>query len=79
MKLMEGIVQILGSELHFSTSFHLQTDGQNERLNALLECYLRQFMEVGQRDWAKLLDVAKFSYNLQKSEATNKSSFELIT
>lgn len=27
----------LGSELHFSASFHLQTDGQAERVNALLE------------------------------------------
>ncbi|RVW25255.1 Transposon Tf2-2 polyprotein [Vitis vinifera] len=30
-----------------------------------------------QKDWAKLLDIAQFSYNLQRSEATNKSPFEL--
>ncbi|CAN6710507.1 unnamed protein product [Malus baccata var. baccata] len=28
-------------------------------------------------DWAKLLDVAQFSYNLQRSESTGKSPFEL--
>ncbi|RVW72184.1 Transposon Ty3-I Gag-Pol polyprotein [Vitis vinifera] len=32
-----------------------------------------------QKDWAKLLDIAQFSYNLQRSEATNKSPFELAT
>ena len=34
-------------------------------------------MSATQKDWAKLLDVTQFSYNLQRSEATNKSLFEL--
>ena len=46
-------------------------------MNALLELYLRHFVNANQKDWAKLLDIAQFSYNLQRSEATNKSPFEL--
>ena len=46
-------------------------------MNALLELYLRHFMSVNQKDWAKLLDVAQISYNLQRSETTNKSPFKL--
>ena len=69
----------MGSELHFSTSFHPQTDGQTERINALLECYLWHYVIANQKDWAKLLDTAQFSYNLQRSEATGKSPFELAT
>ncbi|KAE8690692.1 cytochrome P450 78A7-like [Hibiscus syriacus] len=65
--------------LNFSTSFHPQTDGHTERVNALLECYLRHFVSANQRDWAKLLDVAQFSYNLYRSEATGRSPFELAT
>lgn len=68
----------MGSALYFSTSFHPQTDGQTERVNALLELYLRHFVSVNQRDWVKLLDIAQFSYNLQRSEATNRSPFEMI-
>ena len=68
----------MGTKLHFSTSFHPQTDGQTERVNALLEQYLRHFVSANQIDWAKLLDVAQFSYNLQMSEATEKSPFEII-
>jgi hypothetical protein len=73
------LFKLLGSDLHFSTSFHPQTDGQTERVNALLELYLRHFVSANQQDWAKLLDVAQFSYNLQKSESTNHSPFELAT
>lgn len=36
-------------------------------------------MSANQKDWAKLLDVARFSYNLQKSEFTRHSPFELAT
>ena len=72
------LFKLMGTELHFSASFHPQTDGQTERVNALLELYLRHFVNANQTDWAKLLDVAQFSYNLQRSEATERSPFELI-
>ncbi|KAG8376912.1 hypothetical protein BUALT_Bualt09G0113500 [Buddleja alternifolia] len=37
------------------------------------------FVSANQHEWARLLDVAQFSYNLQRSEATGKSPFELAT
>lgn len=73
------LFKIMGSDLHFSTRIHPQIDGQTERANALLELYSRHFVSANQRDWAKLHDVAQFSYNLQRSESTNKSPFELAT
>ncbi|KAK3030029.1 hypothetical protein RJ639_038128 [Escallonia herrerae] len=76
-KFWTELFKLLGSELHFSTSFHPQTDGQTERVNALLECYLRHFVSANQTDWVRLLDVAQFSYNLMRSEATNQSPFEI--
>ena len=35
-------------------------------------------MSANQFDWAKLIDVAQFSYNLQRSKSTNKSLFEIV-
>ena len=73
------LFKLMGSELNFSTSFHPQSDGQTERVNSLLELYLRHYVCANQRDWATLLDVAQFSYNLQKNESTGQSAFELAT
>lgn len=67
------VFKILGSELLFSTSLHLQTDGQTERVNALLEEYLRHFVSANQKDWVHHLDVAQFCYNLQRSESSHHS------
>ncbi|CAL2264204.1 unnamed protein product [Prunus armeniaca] len=78
-KLWTELFRLLGSQLNFSTSFHPQTDGQTERVNTLLELYLRHYVSANQRDWAKLLDVAQFSYNLQRSESTGSSPFKLAT
>ena len=38
------LFKLLGSELKFSTTNHPQTDGQLERINALLEEYLRHYV-----------------------------------
>ena len=78
-KFWTELFKLLGTELNFSTSFHPQTDGQTERVNALLEIYLRHYVSVHQQDWAKILDVAQFSYNLQRSESTSKSPFEIVS
>lgn len=48
-----------------------------KKVNTLLELYLRHFVSANQWDWAKFLDMAQFSYNLQRSETTNKSPFKL--
>ncbi|KAL4179933.1 hypothetical protein AMTRI_Chr13g89680 [Amborella trichopoda] len=55
------------------------TDGQPKRVNILLQLYLRYFVSANQKDWAKLLDVAQFSYNLQTSESTGRNPFQLVT
>ena len=44
----------------------------------MLEEYLRYFVNVNQKNWPQLLDVAQFYFNAQKSSSTNKSPFEIV-
>ncbi|KAJ7971607.1 Retrotransposon protein, putative, Ty3-gypsy subclass [Quillaja saponaria] len=73
------LFNLLGSQLNISSSYHSQTDGQTERFNDMLEEYLRHFASVNQRNWPKLLDTAQLCFNTQKSSATNRIPFEIVT
>lgn len=65
--------KLLATDLNFSMNLHLHIDGQMEWVNALLEVYLPHYVSAMQRDWAKLIDVAQFSYNLQWSDYEEES------
>ncbi|RVW30894.1 Transposon Tf2-12 polyprotein [Vitis vinifera] len=71
------LFKLLSSELKFSTANHSQTDGQTERINALLEEYLRHYVTATQKNWVDLMDTAQLCYNLQRSSTTGMSPFEL--
>ncbi|SPC61023.1 uncharacterized protein UHOD_12395 [Ustilago sp. UG-2017b] len=46
-----------------STAYHPQTDGQTERVNQVVEQYLRMYCNYEQDDWADLLKTVAFVYN----------------
>lgn len=58
-----------------STAYHPETDGQTERMNAVLEQYLRAYVSYLQNDWAEWLPLAEFAANLHVSETTGVSPF----
>ena len=58
-----------------STAYHPQTDGQTERLNQMLEQYLRCYLNYQQDNWVTLLPLAQFAYNSAKQETTQVSPF----
>ena len=58
-----------------STANHPQTDGQTERVNAILEQYLRCFINERQSNWADLLPFAEFSYNNSLQQSINQTPF----
>jgi hypothetical protein len=60
-----------------SSSFHLQTDGQTERVNQTLETYLRHFVSVGLNDWDTLLSRAEFAHNAFVNETIRTALFKL--
>jgi hypothetical protein len=68
----------MGSELKMSTSFHPQTDGQTERVNLVIQQFLRNYVAVDQQDWVDHLELAEFCYN-SKHYATGSTPFQMVT
>ena len=69
------LFKMYGMECKFSTANHPQTDGQIERVNQMLEEYLRHYVIAAQTNWLDLLEPTQLSYNLQQSLATGMSPF----
>lgn len=67
-----------GIKRHLSTSFHPQTDGQTERVNQILEQYLRCYINHQQDDWTDFLPLAQFCYNNTVHSSTNISPFYAV-
>ena len=52
-----------GIKVVIFTAYHLQMDGQTERLNQTLKQYLRHYINYIQNNWALLLPTVQFAYN----------------
>jgi hypothetical protein len=59
----KSVLSSLGTRLQMSIVFHLQTDGQMERLNQTIEAFLCAYINHQQNDWVELLPIAEFGYN----------------
>ena len=53
----------LGTQLNFSIAYHLQTDGQTERVNQVLEDMLRMYVMDKLGKWEDYLHLVDFAYN----------------
>ena len=67
-RLWKQITEKSGIERRLSTAFHPQTDGQTQRTNAILEQYLRAYVNYQQDNWNELLPQAEFAYNNRYQE-----------
>ena len=65
----------MGIRPQMSTSFHPQTDGQTERVNQVIEAYLRPYLNKEQDDWTDLLPMAEHVYNNSVTSATGMTPF----
>ena len=62
-KYWETFCYYLRVKRKLSTAFRPQTDGQTERFNQELECYLRCYLNEEQSNWASLLSSAEWAIN----------------
>ncbi|AEO55973.1 hypothetical protein MYCTH_2043746, partial [Thermothelomyces thermophilus ATCC 42464] len=74
-KFWQALMQRLGVNSKLSTAYHPQTDGQTERLNQVVEQYLRSYVNYQQDDWVMLLPTAQLAYNTTPTETTKVTPF----
>lgn len=68
----------LGTQLHLSTAYHPQTDGQTEALNKCLEGYLRCMSGEKPSEWATWLPSAEWWYNTNYHTAIHITPYEAL-
>ena len=74
-ELWEALCKRLRIDTRMSTGYHPQTDGQTERFNAVMEHYLRAYVNYMQDDWVQWLPGAEFASNNTESSSTIASPF----
>ena len=68
----------LGTDLSFSSSFHLQTNGQSEITNSTFLDLLKFYIHDHQMLWEKYLSIVEFTYNNTIHSSIGKTPFEII-
>ncbi|SYW86803.1 uncharacterized protein UHO2_05427 [Ustilago hordei] len=71
----KAFAEQMGVKHSLSMAYHPQTDGQTERVNQVIEQYLRMYCNYEQDDWANLLDTAAFVYNSMVHNSIGVSPF----
>jgi len=59
----KGSLDTLGIKSKMPSPFHPQTDGQMERMNQTLECYLWNYCDYEQDNWEEMLPMSEHTYN----------------
>jgi transposase InsO family protein len=78
LRFWERLHETLDTQLHFSSTYHPQTDGQTERVNQILEDMLRACALQYGRSWDKSLSYTMFSYNNSYQESLKMAPFEML-
>jgi transposase InsO family protein len=77
-KFWEELHKSLGTKLLHSSTYHLQTSGQTERVNQVLEDMLRACVLEFPQKWDECLPLAEFSYNNSYQESIKMAPFEAL-
>ena len=68
----------LGTHINFSTTYHPQTDGKNERVNQILEYMLRMYVMDKPGKWEDSLHLVEFACNNHFQVLVGLSPFEIF-
>ncbi|QRW26420.1 integrase core domain protein [Rhizoctonia solani] len=72
-KFLKALYPRLGIDPHYSSAYHPQSNGQTEHVNPSVKHFLRAYLGINQKDWAKWLPMVEFAYNNAVHSATSKT------
>jgi hypothetical protein len=72
------LFRLAGVQLHFTSAFHPQSDGQSEATNKIIAMYLRCLTGDRPRNWLEWLPWAEFCYNSSYQQSLKTSPFEVV-
>ena len=76
-KFFQHVCNILGIRNLYTTTYHLQTNGQVERFNRTILAGLRKYVQEERKKWDLFSHAVTYAYNTQTHSSTGFSSFEL--
>ncbi len=62
-----------------NTAFRPQINGQTERVNLVIQQFLRNYVAADQQDWVDHLELAEFCYNNSEHLVTRATPFQMVT
>jgi hypothetical protein len=74
----EQLHECLGTKSIRSSIYHLQTDGQTERINQILEDMIQASILHFDKSWDKCLSLAEFSYNNSYQASSKMAPFDAL-
>ena len=72
------LFKLAGVNLHMSSAFHPQSDGQSEVVNRVITMYLRCLAGDRPRSWLQWLPWAEFCYNSSYQTAIKTTPFHIV-
>jgi hypothetical protein len=74
----KDIFKALDVQLHYSSAYHPQSDGQTERVNQCVENYLRCMIFADPKKWTTWLPMAEYWYNTSFHNSLQVTPFEAL-
>jgi hypothetical protein len=70
--------EALGTQLNFSTTYHLETDRKTERMNQILKDVLHMYVVDQQRRWEEFFPWVEFADNNNYQSTIKMASFDFL-
>jgi hypothetical protein len=74
----EALWKLLRVKRSLSTAYHPQSNGQVERVNRVIEEYMRHYVRPGHKDWDRYLSMAELAINNTFQESIQSSPAEIV-